>query len=147
MEAHHPGRLVKCTNEACSEHISLPPSILPGIPGSQDSWREAGETANLVCLECGQVFDYTGSPPRGDPSPKDDPYLSGVLRDGRLVFECGQDSCRAQAVIHRPTKIGTSEQAIGDEARSRWRFVKVRCPQGHVVPCLPDSVDDYEIFP
>jgi hypothetical protein len=143
-----PGRFVECINADCRRPIPIPYSILRGIPGSRNSWHEVGETANLVCPECDLVYDYTGSPVRGDPSPLGDPYQSGVLRDALLVFDCAQENCGTQVVIHRPTEIGMTGRDVEAEAAAKWKFVGVHCqsPNGDTVVSLPEDGNYWALF-
>jgi hypothetical protein len=141
-----PGRFVECINADCRRPIPIPYSILLGIPGSRDSWHEVGETANVVCPKCARVFDYTGWPVRGDPSPLGDPYRSEVLRDGLLAFDCAQKHCGTQVVVHRPTEIGMTERDIEAEAGAKWKFVGVHCPKGDTVSSLPDDGEYRALF-
>jgi uncharacterized protein YlaI len=134
-----------CQN--CRARIALPRSTPEGIPISQTGWPSDNWTRMFLCLECENVYAYSGQDVHWEPFPK--PFQSPQAVAAHVVcseIRCAIQNCPAILRIHAAGDISAASRKLAD-AISAQRF-HVSCSGGHpatvqeslhVQPCVVDS--------
>ncbi len=107
----------------------LPPEIDP-------QWKEKDDgPVVFVCNECTRVYrvkaDELEPLPIGLGVAPHNP--EAPTRVFQVPIECDELDCSAQLLVHVALSSNTTDEQLLEQRKS-WRYVDVKCPQGHDFP-------------